>query len=376
MSITVCLSARMLRHLEHGGLFWVYLNWALGLRALGCHVVWLEEIVPDRPTHEVQTSVATLKSHLERYGLECVSLFPLNGAQLPPSVAEGCLDFEEAAAEADLLLNMGYGVPELVKRFRRSAFLDIDPGMLQIWMTEGSISIPPHDVYFTIGETVGQPGARIPDGGLRWQHIPPCIALEWWPPHPAAEEASFTTVSQWSTNKWIEDADGLYKNDKRSSFMPFLDLPRYVGQPLELTLSLAADEEDERSMLQERGWRVRHTHGVASTPWGYQRYVQDSLGEFSCAKPAYVRLETAWISDRTLCYLASGKPAVVQYTGSSHFLPDFGGLFRFRNVEEAACYLELAIADYELQCSLARALAEEHFDAQRVVGRVLEQTLA
>jgi hypothetical protein len=90
VSVTVCLSARMLRHLDHGGLLWLYLNWALGLRALGCQVVWLEEIVLHCPTHEVQTSVATPKSYLERYGLECLSLFPLNGVQLPTSVTEGC----------------------------------------------------------------------------------------------------------------------------------------------------------------------------------------------------------------------------------------------------------------------------------------------
>jgi hypothetical protein len=89
-----------------------------------------------------------------------------------------------------------------------------------------------------------------------------------------------------------------------------------------------------------------------------------------------VYLENAWISDRTLCYLASGKPAVVQYTGPSRFLPDAAGLFRFRDLEEAARYLEMAAADYERQCGLARALAEEYFDARKVVGRVLELALA
>ena len=86
-------------------------------------------------------------------------------------------------------------------------------------------------------------------------------------------------------------------------------------------------------------------------------------------------MRNAWISDRTLCYLASGKPAVVQHTGPSRFLPDAAGLFRFHTPEEAAHCLESAAADYERHCRFARTLAEEHFDARRVVHRVLELAL-
>jgi len=88
-----------------------------------------------------------------------------------------------------------------------------------------------------------------------------------------------------------------------------------------------------------------------------------------------VRLQNAWVSDRTLCYLASAKPAVVQHTGPSRFLPDAAGMFRFRDLLEAARCLEQVAADYERQCRLARALAEEYFDARKVVGRVLERAL-
>ena len=80
---------------------------------------------------------------------------------------------------------------------------------------------------------------------------------------------------------------------------------------------------------------MRDAHAVACTPWDYQRYIQESRGEFSCVKPSCVRLQNAWISDRTLCYLASGKPAVVQNTGPSAFLPESEGIFRFHTMEEA-----------------------------------------
>ena len=166
-----------------------------------------------------------------------------------------------------------------------------------------------------------------------------------------------------------------YANSKRVAFLPFLDLPKRSAYPLELAVPLE-DSEDETSMLLQHGWRVRNSEQVASTPQDYERYIRESLGEFSCAKPSCIRLQNAWISDRTLCYLAAGKPAVVQHTGTTRFLPDAAGVFRFRDLPEAAKCLERVMADYENQCRLARALAEENFDARRVATQLLETALA
>src|SRR5439155_11310352 len=123
------------------------------------------------------------------------------------------------------------------------------------------------------------------------------------------------------------------------------------------------------------GWSVRHVFDVSSTPEAHRAYVQQSRGEFGCMKRGYILLGTAWTSERTLNYLASGKPAIVQYTGRSRFLPDAEGLFRFRSVDEAAAMLEAAESEYERHCRAARTLTEEHFDARKVVARVLEQAL-
>ncbi len=380
MGLRVCLCANTLHYPEGGGHFWVYLNWALGLRALGCEVVWLEDAVRGRPAAQVVASVAAVKAHLTRYGLaDALALFCRAGETLPPEAAAVCLPLE-AAAGADLLLNLGvYDLPaELLARFRRSALVDIDPGQLQVWMRRGEIRVTPHDVYFTIGEGVGRPGGRVPAVGLTWHHTPPCVALDWWPPRRAAADAPFTTVSQWynTPKTWMEDDAGLFPNDKRSGFLPFLDLPSRTRQPLELALCLAEGDVEEPAALRQRGWRVRHAHAVAATPWAFQQYVQASRGEFSCAKPAYVRLGTAWISDRTACYLASGKPAVVQHTGPSRFLPDAAGLFRVRDLDEAARALKAVAAAYDEHSRLARALAEACFDARTVVRQVLERATA
>jgi hypothetical protein len=121
---------------------------------------------------------------------------------------------------------------------------------------------------------------------------------------------------------------------------------------------------------------VQDAWAVAATPWDYQRYIQSSFGEFSCVKPSCVRLQNAWISDRSLCYLASGKPAIVEHTGPSSFLPDDAGLLRFHDLPEAIGCVEAVQADYGKHCQLARALAEEYFDAKRVVKSVLERALS
>ncbi|HEY7310222.1 MAG TPA: hypothetical protein VH643_12740 [Gemmataceae bacterium] len=375
MSVCVCLFANTISYLEGGGHFWVYLNWALGLRALGCRIIWTEGV--GGPAPEVCAAVAKLKERLARYGLaEDLALWSWDGERVPPEVAAGCHDLG-TATEADLLLNFEYFLPAaVVGQFRRSALVDIDPWLLQLWIKEGRVDLARHDVYFTTGETVGQPGSKLADGGRRWDYVPPCVALDWWPPCLAPEGSAFTTLSHWHAKEWVQDGDEEYVNDKRSGFLPFLDLPARTRQPLELALCLGDGDADDALDLRRRGWRVRESWEVASTPWDYQRYIQGSRGEFSCAKPSAVRMQNAWVSDRTLCYLASGKPAVVQYTGPSRFLPDAGGLFRFRTPEAAARHLETAAADYERQSRLARGLAEEYFDARKVAAWLLERALA
>jgi hypothetical protein len=379
MALNVCLCANTLSYPEGGGHTWVYLNWALGLRALGVRVIWLEQVDAGTTRREVEANVAALKERLLPYSLgECIALCPSSGELLPAGASVDCMSIEQAG-QADLLLNLAYDLPpELIARFRRSALVDIDPGLTQVWVSAGNLSLSRHDVYFTIGETVGKPGARFPDLGLKWEYTPPGVALDWWPLSQPASGARFTTVSHW----WAPEQDGqlevdggeTYPNDKRSGFLPYLDLPRRTRQPLELALCLKEDDE-ERDVLREHGWSVRDAQEVAATPWDYQRYVQSSVGEFSCAKPSCLRYQNAWVSDRTLCYLASGKPCVVQHTGPSSFLPDRSGLFRFRTMEEAVRFLDQAGSDYEEQSRNARALAEEYFDAKKVVRGVLERAL-
>ena len=373
MSYTVCLNSNTLAFPTGGGHRWVYLNWALGLVANGCRVIWMEGAVPSWGSERIQELIRALKDHLRPYGLaDSVAIYSLLPEQLPEGSTTGCMDFG-VADSADLLLDIAYGSqPEVVSRFRRSVMIDIDPGILQVWVAAGHMKISKHDVYCTIGETVGRSGSNLPDVGIPWHYLPPCVSLEHWPVTPLTPGAPFTTVSQWRGGEWIVYGDESYSNEKRDGFLPYLDLPRLTHQPLELALGLGEGDVDQKQELERRGWRVRHASSVTSSTVDYQKYISGSAGEFACCKPSCVKLQNAWISDRTLCYLASGRPAVVQHTGPSRFLPDANGLFRFKTPEEAARYLEMVMSDYPRYSAAARALAEEYFDAKKITGRLLE----
>lgn len=371
----VWLVATTLYFPEGGGHFWAYLNWALGLRALGCHVTWLEPVDPGESVERIRQRTAELRSRLARHGFDgALALCSWTEQPLAAEATEGCLSLD--SAQADLLINLVYSLPaRVVGRFRRSALIDIDPGQTQIWISEGHIGVASHDVYFSIGETVGTPQAQFPDCGVTWHHTPPPVYLPAWPVVAVGADAPYTTISNW-WGEWMEYRGEVFNNEKRTSFLEFLDLPAHTRANLELALTLAEHEANEERMLAGRGWRVRHARDVSSTPEQYRAYIQQSRGEYSCAKPAYVRYDTGWVSDRTLCYLASGKPAVVQHNGRSRYLPDAHGMFRFRTLAEAAHALSMVEAEYDRHCGAARALAEEYFDAEKVIRHVLERSLA
>ncbi len=192
--------------------------------------------------------------------------------------------------------------------------------------------------------------------------------------------AGFTTIAGWWSGKWVKViVDGqevCSDNNKRVSFLEYATLPEMTSQPLELALLLADGDVEDRRLLERHRWRVRDAREVAGSPERYQAYIQGSRGEWSCAKPFFVSLQNAWVSDRTVCYLASGKPVVVQHTGPSAYLPDGEGMFRFSTLDEAAAAFDAVNSDYERQCRAAREMAVAYFDAKQVLTRILSETLS
>ena len=354
-----------------GGHFWVYMQYVDGLRRIGCDVWWLEEFRRSGDAQEEQARVATLEQRLAPFGMDERIILYTEDQEFVNCTASQA---EQVFRDADLLLNFHQRMDaRMLQRFRRTALVDIDPGLLQYWITSGLLSVGAHDLYFTTGETVGTPGAKFPDCGLQWLHIRPPVSLDLWPRLAAPAFGRFTTVSNWWGHEWVTDDEGVHDNNKRSAFLEFADLPQRTRVPLELALLLdphdRSDVEDAEQ-LRAKGWRVRHAHDVAGAPQDYQSYIQGSRGEFSCAKWSCMRFQNAWISDRTLCYLATGRPAVVQDTGPSTIFDGRRGLLRFSTLAQAAAALDEVEAHYDLHARAARELAEL-FDARRVAETIL-----
>jgi hypothetical protein len=412
VSIVVLSASGVANFSEGGGHFWVYMQYAHSLRQLGCDVFWVERFHHGRDQHATDEQAATFFDRMARFGLAGKAILysvPASSAGAAPCAYLGMSEHEAAAVfhRADLLLNFDYHMPAaLLAQFRRTALVDIDPGLLQFWIDTDQISLPAHDVYLTTGEnvrTIVKPGAPT----RAWTYVRRPVCLDLWPfTYDSASEA-FTTVSSWwggyGAGEWVTDGKGLmFENNKRVSFLQMADLPGLVSRPLELALFLGegdpldppvlkSDWQAERDspsditdyqsdavdcrFLEARGWRIRHSRDVAGTPWAFQQYVQQSRGEFSCAKPSCMRFQNAWISDRTLCYLASGKPAIVQHSGPSAYLPDGEGLFRFTTIAEAADALRTVDAAYDAHCRAAREIAVAYFDGPRVLAEMLNAAL-
>src|SRR5262249_12092203 len=121
------------------------------------------------------------------------------------------------------------------------------------------------------------------------------------------------------------------------------------------------------------GWHITDPRKVAGDPAGFLRYVQESGAEFSVAQGIYVETNCGWFSDRSVRYLASGKPVLVQDTGFGRHLPVGEGLVAFGTLDEAVEGAERIARDYDRHSRAARAIAEEHFDSDRVLGRLLQE---
>ena len=191
--------------------------------------------------------------------------------------------------------------------------------------------------------------------------------LDEWPFTLGSSDLPWTTVAHW----WGEPQS--YDDSKREGFRAFMTIPSKACARFELALNV--EHEEEQARIESYGFKVHDAHKIVSSPLDYRSFIQNSAGEFSCAKPGYVKLQTAWISDRTLCYLASGKPCVVQNTGPSRFLPSNKGLHRFFDLNDAVRAIRTVVANYESEARAARSLAEEFFDAKKVCHSLLERAL-
>jgi hypothetical protein len=256
------------------------------------------------------------------------------------------------------------------------AYIDTDPMFTQVKLAQGQTyfrnQVDAHDVQFSFGE--GLPGAA-PDTGHRWLPTRPPVVLSEWNPRAAYREA-FTTVMNWTSYNDVT-FEGRTYGQKDSEFLRFLDLPRHAAPTvLEIAANVGRTRHTPKDRLTMMGWSVVDPMQVCADLDGYRRYVEGSKAEWSVAKHAYVAGETGWFSDRSACYLAAGRPVVLQDTGFGRILPCGEGLLAFSTQEEAVAAIRAVEADYPRHARAAREIAEACFGSDKVLAELADRAMS
>ena len=375
MTGALVVAGAVARRADRGGHVWALLQWVLGFRKLGWSVLFLDRLdaAPGiRDSVEVRRFVETMES----FGLVESFSLDIGSSEEPVGLSRSAV--REKVSEADFLLNiMGYlEDPELLSRARRRVFLDIDPGFGQMWQALGLCDLfRGHDGFVTVGTRVGRDDCRVPTCGCTWIPTLPPVVIDQW---PASTErgTSFTSVGSWRGPWAPVEYDGERYGLRVHEFRRFAAVPRASGLSFEIALDIDPEDHADASRLVDGGWHLSDPRSVSATPQQYQHYVQHSLGEFGIAKGMYVRARTGWMSDRTACYLASGRPAIVQDTGLDDTIETGEGLLTFSSPEEAISAAQVVHADWDRHARAARALAEERLDSDRVLGKLVDQVAA
>lgn len=380
MRETVIVAGALAQRPHIGGHAWVFLQYLLGFQRLGFDVHFVDRIEPDMCVDdagfpaplEASVNVRFLKHVMEAFGLDGRwTLLYDGGREVAGTPREGVL---ERARRSVLLLNvMGYlNDEEILSVAPLRVLLDIDPGFGQMWQELGLHALfQGHDRYVTVGGRIGAPDCRIPTCGIDWVTIVPPVELSEWPvvSHPAG--ARFTSVVTWRGAFAPVEYRGRTYGLRVHEFRRFLELPSLAPFAFEVALDIDEADQPDIGLLQQHGWDLVDPRAAAGDPWRYREYVQRSSAELMIAKNMYVGTRGGWFSDRSACYLASGRPVLSQDTGLAELLPCGEGLVTFGTLDEAAAGAEEIFGNYERHRQAARDLAEEYLAAGRLLPRLL-----
>jgi hypothetical protein len=227
-----------------------------------------------------------------------------------------------------------------------------------------------YDAHFSFGEHIGKDFCAVPSQIFTWRPTRQPVVLDcWWPAPPPGRDV-FTTVLSWQPVEKGPVVNGIQYGGKNLEFEKFIELPQRTRAVLELALG---GGRPPRERLAACGWQLLDGYSMSATAEKYRAYIQQSMAEFSMAKNAYVATRSGWFSCRSACYLASGRPVVVQDTGFSDFIPVGEGILAFSTIDEAADGIEKVRADWARHSRAGRRLAAEYFDSGRVLGSMLRE---
>jgi hypothetical protein len=368
------LFAGIIARYPFGGVTWCSLMYLLGLRALGHEVLYIEDTGecvydPVQNTRATDPTYGTTYIHsaLEPYALGDRWAFVNYDGSYHGRSAE---EVRRYAADADLFINLSGGSwfwRDEYARIPRKVFIDSDPAFTQLAIAKAEPwyvdFFQKFDRLFTFGANIGTPASPIPTGAFTWYKTWQPITIDDWrpAPNPAAPRDRFTSVMTWQIESFA-DVGG----NKDQEFVKFLDLPSRTPQRFELAIN------GPQQLLRRNGWDTVDAMAVSRTPTAYRDFIHGSKAEFGVAKHTYVANRSGWFSDRTECYLAAGRPAIVQDTGWTAHLPSGEGLLAFSTPDEALAGIDAINADYDRHARRALDIAREHFAASVVLPRLLE----
>lgn len=368
---------------RNGGNARAVLNWVEGLGKLGIQTYYVEQIAPEHCTDEHgapapfddSVNTAYFEQVMRYAGLERTSSLIYDGGVRTRGVSYR--EMLDVAAAADLLLNItGHLTLEpMRRRLRRKAYLDLDPGYTQFWHASGDAGarLSGHDVYFTIGENIGTPACGIPTGGIDWRHTRQPIVLTAGEPIESAWRQRYTTIASWRGSYGPVSDGSTTFGLKVHEFRKFIELPQRAAVTFEVALDIHPADHQDMMSLRRHGWSVVDPRQRVPDPRAFDAYIQGSDAEWSAAQGVYVATNSGWFSDRTVRYLAAGKPALVQDTGFSRTYPVGEGLIPFRTIGDAVAGVRAIERDPRRHQQASRALAERFFDSDRVLGQLLDE---
>jgi hypothetical protein len=383
---TAIVAGSLAQRWGRGGHAWVFLQYLLGLRRLGWDVLFIDLLEPDMCRDlrgracrvEESENLRYLEAVMDRFGLgDSFAVLTDGGRQV---VGGSRSRLMERVENATFLINvMGFlQDDELLDAVPLKVFLDIDPGFGQMWWDLGLADVfRGHDAHVTIGENVGTDGCPIPSCGIDWITTPQPVVTDLWRPTDdarlAGAEGPFTSVVSWRGPFGPIEYGGRIYGLRVHEFRRFLDLPACTDVDFRLALEIDEADRRDRTRLQDSGWSLVDPAVVAADPWSYRRFIHGSAAEFMVAKNLYVATRSGWMSDRSLCYLASGRPVLAQDTGIASRYPVGKGLVLFRDLEEARAGVEEIRGNYGCHSRAAMDLAAGCFDSDGVLGRLLSR---
>jgi hypothetical protein len=365
---------------EGGGVWTVFLQYILGLRSLGYDTQFLE-IARATEDREHDDALATMFfERMRAHGVDnqCTILRTPKGVSFTMENVEvlgkSRAELQGLVESADLLWNICGALPEpMLSSFRRKAFVDLDPGHLQVSALSHNLGFEAYDALLTIGGKIHDPDCEVPTLGFNWRRFLPFVYIPMWKPDFEPRRASFTSVTQWTWGElWL--GERVLSIAKREAYLRFLALPKLANSPFELAANLHHPNpalEADKELLTANGWNIVDPHRVAGSPEAYRRYILASKAEIGCPKPIFRELKTGWVSDRSACYLASGRPVLAEDTGFSDLLPTGNGLLAFTDMDEALAGVAEIGANYSRHSRAARELAVEYMSSEKVIEQMM-----